>query len=76
MIACKKRDVSCERMPGNYARLFDVNFRPTHMSVSELESGFRDLVEKLYSAEVTKRAQGKDIGDGGAVRADSCNNDY
>ncbi len=34
--------------------LFDVNFRPTHMSVAELESGFRDLVEKLYSADVTR----------------------
>lgn len=34
--------------------LFDVNFRPTHMSVSELESGFRNLAEKLYSADVTK----------------------
>ena len=33
--------------------LFDVNFRPTDMSVSELESGFRNLVEKLYSAEAT-----------------------
>lgn len=33
--------------------LFDVNFRPTHMSVSELERGFRDLAEKLYSAEAT-----------------------
>jgi radical SAM superfamily enzyme YgiQ (UPF0313 family) len=33
--------------------LFDVNFRPTHMSVSELESGFRGLAEKLYSAEAT-----------------------
>ena len=34
--------------------LFDVNFKPTHMSVSELESGFRDLAEKLYSADATK----------------------
>ena len=34
--------------------LFDVNFKPTHMSVSELESGFRDLAEKLYSADVTR----------------------
>ena len=34
--------------------LFDVNFKPTHMRVSELESGFRDLAEKLYSADVTK----------------------
>ncbi|MCL2340454.1 MAG: B12-binding domain-containing radical SAM protein [Proteobacteria bacterium] len=34
--------------------LFDVNFRPTHMSVAELESGFRDLAEKLYSEDITK----------------------
>lgn len=34
--------------------LFDVNFKPTHMSVSELESGFRDLAGKLYSADFTK----------------------
>jgi radical SAM superfamily enzyme YgiQ (UPF0313 family) len=34
--------------------LFDVNFRPTLMTVSELESGFRNLAEKLYSADVTK----------------------
>lgn len=35
--------------------LFDVNFKPDHMGVSELESGFRDLVEKLYSADFTKQ---------------------
>ena len=35
--------------------LFDVNFKPDHMSVSELESGFRDLAEKLYSADFTKQ---------------------
>lgn len=34
--------------------LFDVNFRPTHMTVSELESGFHDLVTKLYSTEFTR----------------------
>ena len=33
--------------------LFDVNFRPAKMSVGELESGFRGLVEKLYSSDVT-----------------------
>jgi len=33
--------------------LFDVNFRPTHMSVAELESGFRDLVAQIYSADAT-----------------------
>lgn len=35
--------------------LFDVNFKPDHMSVSELETGFRDLAEKLYSADFTKQ---------------------
>lgn len=35
--------------------LFDVNFRPDRMSVSELERGFRDLAEKLYSTECTKQ---------------------
>ena len=33
--------------------LFDVNFRPTCMSVAELETGLRDLAERLYSAEFT-----------------------
>lgn len=28
--------------------LFDVNFRPTHMSVEELETGFRKLVGRIY----------------------------
>ena len=39
--------------------LFDVNFQPAHMSVSELESGFRNLAEKLYSAEVTRERREK-----------------
>ena len=34
--------------------LFDVNFRPSHMSVAELESGFCSLAEKLYSDEATR----------------------
>jgi radical SAM superfamily enzyme YgiQ (UPF0313 family) len=34
--------------------LFDVNFKPTHMSVSELECGFRNLAEKLYSIDATR----------------------
>jgi len=33
--------------------LFDVNYRPSHMSVEELVSGFRQLVVKLYSDEFT-----------------------
>jgi radical SAM superfamily enzyme YgiQ (UPF0313 family) len=34
--------------------LFDVNFQPQNMSVSELEDGFRSLAQKLYSNDVTK----------------------
>ena len=34
--------------------LFDVNFRPDGMSVSELEHGFRGLAEKLYGVDSTK----------------------
>lgn len=33
--------------------LFDVNFKPENMSIPELEKGFRDLAEKVYSAEFT-----------------------
>jgi radical SAM superfamily enzyme YgiQ (UPF0313 family) len=33
--------------------LFDLNFKPKHMSVSELQDGFRDLGKRLYSAELT-----------------------
>lgn len=39
--------------------LFDVNFKPTRMSVSELESEFRNLAEKLYSADVTKERRAR-----------------
>lgn len=34
--------------------LFDVNFQPKGMSIKELEKGFRDLAEKVYSAEFTQ----------------------
>ena len=34
--------------------LFDVNFVPDGMSVSELEAGFRSLVQRLYSEEETR----------------------
>ncbi|MFH2137379.1 MAG: radical SAM protein [Candidatus Omnitrophota bacterium] len=34
--------------------LFDVNYIPKNMTVKELEIGFRDLAEKLYSAEFTE----------------------
>jgi radical SAM superfamily enzyme YgiQ (UPF0313 family) len=35
--------------------LFDVNFRPRGMTPSELETGFRELVVKLYGDELTRR---------------------
>jgi len=43
--------------------LFDVNFQPKAMSVKELEIGFRDLAEKVYSAEFTehRRARFKEM---------------
>src|SRR3954454_2010206 len=34
--------------------LFDVNFRPSHMSVAELEQGLRDLARQLYDAKTTR----------------------
>jgi radical SAM superfamily enzyme YgiQ (UPF0313 family) len=42
--------------PGDWSRctLFDVNFRPSHMSPSELEHGFRDLVGRLYAEDFTR----------------------
>ena len=35
--------------------LFDVNFRPTDMSVAELEAGLRSLAARLYSDEFTRQ---------------------
>jgi radical SAM superfamily enzyme YgiQ (UPF0313 family) len=35
--------------------LFDVNFRPSKMSVAELEAGFRSLIARIYSDECTKK---------------------
>jgi len=34
--------------------LFDVNFQPAKMSVTELESGLRNLISRVYSDEVTE----------------------
>lgn len=31
--------------------LFDVNYQPTHMSVTELENGFRELGQKIYDRD-------------------------
>ncbi len=39
--------------------LFDVNFRPSGMSVAELESGLRSLVARLYSEEFTRQRRRK-----------------
>lgn len=35
--------------------LFDVNFRPKNMTVSDLEHGFRTLAAKLYSKDFTRQ---------------------
>ena len=42
--------------PWNWKKctLFDVNFRPSGMSVEELQDGFKKLVVELYSDEFTK----------------------
>jgi len=37
--------------------LFDVNFRPSHMSVAQLEQGLRDLARDLYDAGATRERQ-------------------
>jgi radical SAM superfamily enzyme YgiQ (UPF0313 family) len=37
--------------------LFDVNFRPSGMTVAELEQGLRDLARQLYAADVTRERQ-------------------
>lgn len=39
--------------------LFDINFRPKHMSVAELQGGFLKLVKQLYSAEETHERRAK-----------------
>jgi radical SAM superfamily enzyme YgiQ (UPF0313 family) len=42
--------------PGRWERctLFDLNFEPTPMTVSELEDGFHSLAQRLYSEEFTR----------------------
>jgi radical SAM superfamily enzyme YgiQ (UPF0313 family) len=39
--------------------LFDVNFRPSHMTVEELEQGLRGLARRLYNDEVIAERQGR-----------------
>ncbi|MEW6009348.1 MAG: radical SAM protein [Candidatus Omnitrophota bacterium] len=47
--------------PSDWAKctLFDVNFQPKSMSVKELEKNFRDLAEKIYSAEFTQQRRSR-----------------
>ncbi|MEE8440984.1 MAG: radical SAM protein [Spirochaetia bacterium] len=49
----EKEDRILEPKRWEMCTLFDVNFRPSHMTVSELASGFRGLGVKLYSEEFT-----------------------
>lgn len=35
--------------------LFDVNFQPTHMTVAELETGFRELLGRIYDEDFIDR---------------------
>jgi radical SAM superfamily enzyme YgiQ (UPF0313 family) len=37
--------------------LFDVNFQPAQMTVSELEAGLRNLAQRLYCEEFTQKRQ-------------------
>jgi radical SAM superfamily enzyme YgiQ (UPF0313 family) len=39
--------------------LFDINFQPKNMSVAELQSGFVDLVKRLYAADETAERRAK-----------------
>jgi radical SAM superfamily enzyme YgiQ (UPF0313 family) len=39
--------------------LFDVNFRPSHMNVAELESGLRSLASRIYSDEFTQERRAR-----------------
>lgn len=39
--------------------LFDVNYQPQNMTIKELERGFRDLAEQIYSAECTQERRGR-----------------
>lgn len=43
----------------NKCTLFDVNFKPQRMTVSELEEGFRSLVAEVYSPVSTERRKAK-----------------
>lgn len=53
-----KRLIDENRIHKNYdwkkCTLFDVNYYPKNMTIKELEKGFCDLAEKLYSVEFTE----------------------
>ncbi len=42
---------------GDWSRctLFDINYRPTHMTTQQLRAGFFDLAQRLYSDDFTRR---------------------
>ncbi len=48
--------------------LFDVNFKPSHMSVNELQDGFRKLMEDLYSEPATKQRKRNFLKQAGKIR--------
>lgn len=50
----KKQRRLLDEQAWNKCTLFDVNFRPSHMSIEELVSGFHKLVVKLYGDEFTR----------------------
>lgn len=49
----EKRIITPDRW--DLCTLFDVNFRPSHMTVDELREGMRWLSTRLYDAETTER---------------------
>jgi radical SAM superfamily enzyme YgiQ (UPF0313 family) len=50
----KKEDRIIRDEAWELCTLFDVNFKPSRMSASELEAGFRGLIERIYSDEFTR----------------------
>lgn len=44
-----------DEAPWRRCTLFDVTFRPSHMTPAELRQGFIDLTRRLYSEEETRR---------------------
>ncbi len=50
----KKENRILEKEAWEKCTLFDVNFLPGNMTVEELSSGFKDLVQRLYSDEFAR----------------------